>query len=81
MAENDDNLNSDKTYGRSGSSENSSGGGEEPPSISGQPTKGRGSEGSLECMERYELIEKLVQGAFGAVYRARDTVVDIDVAM
>jgi len=36
---------------------------------------------SLGTVDRYELIEKLGQGAFGAVFRARDRVAGIDVAL
>ena len=49
-------------------------------SIGEMPTM-LGTEDSLGRVDRYNLVEKLGEGGFGAVYRARDTEANIWVAL
>ncbi len=50
-------------------------------SIGNMLTENGNSPGSLGRIDRYELVEQLGAGGFGAVYRAHDTVARIDVAL
>ncbi len=50
-------------------------------SIGNMLTENGNSPGSLGRIDRYELVEQLGAGGFGAVYRAHDTVAGINVAL
>ncbi len=53
----------------------------ESSNMAESPTQPLQVRPSLGTVDRYELLERLGHGAFGAVYRARDTVAEIDVAL